>query len=278
MRWIKQAFAFYVFGNIHVGLAAYCLTKITFLQYGIENQALANFIFFSTVLSYNLIRWFQVDRISSIMSLYFKSKSKYLILLNMIALAGSIYSAIDFGLTFYIPLIPLSLATILYVFPVKKGVSGLRFVPGLKLFLISFIWAGVTFFLPVFNEGIWYDESMIVYFVQRLLFVLAITIPFDIRDAEFDSQELSTLPQIIGVGASKITAIAALVIYMVIARWSEAQFPISFWVDALVMSVSIVLISFSGRRRSRYFTAFWIEGIPVFWYLLCLMAVNKIVF
>ena len=47
MHLLKQWFGFYVFSNVHVAIAAYCLTKITFLEFGFQNEPLALFVFFS---------------------------------------------------------------------------------------------------------------------------------------------------------------------------------------------------------------------------------------
>ena len=96
MQVLKQSFAFYVFGNIHVAVAAYCLTKISFLQFDINNQSLANFVFFSTVLSYNFIRLFQLDRLNSMTSIWIRANKRHLIVLNSLALLGSVYYHLNF--------------------------------------------------------------------------------------------------------------------------------------------------------------------------------------
>ncbi len=274
MDLLKRWFAFYVFGNIHVAVAAYSLTKITFLQFGIHNQVLANFVFFSTILSYNLIRLFQMDRINSMMAIWFRANKKALVILNATALIGCVYYALDFKLKEILVLIPFLGATLFYVFPFKKRITGLRNVPGLKLFLITATWAGVTMIFPLFVAGVHQTEIVYLHVLQRLLFVFAITIPFDIRDAQLDLEELATLPQILGVNVSKLIAIAALILYLVLDVHFNSSNSNYFWIDFFIMALSIIMIGFSGMKRQRYYTAFWIEALPIVWYLLYLFVVN----
>ena len=274
MDLLKRWFAFYVFGNIHVAVAAYSLTKITFIQFNIQDQPLANFVFLSTVLSYNFIRLFQIDRINSMMAIWFRSNNKVLIILNAIAMIGCVYYALNLTLKEILVLVPFLAATLFYVFPFKKRLTGLRNVPGLKLFLISATWTGVTLVFPLFVSGIQQTEIVYFHVLQRFLFVFAITIPFDIRDAQFDLEELSTLPQTLGIGASKLIAIAALILYIILDLVLNSGLGNYFLIDLFIIAIAILMIGFSGMKRQRYYTAFWIESLPILWYLLYLFVVD----
>ena len=61
----------------------------------------------------------------------------------------------------------------------NKG-GGLRSVPGLKLFVISFVWAFTTGFLP----AIWNGEPGTWWLIERFFWTMALTIPFDVRDVK----------------------------------------------------------------------------------------------
>ena len=274
MQVLKQSFAFYVFGNIHVAVAAYCLTKISFLQFDITNQPLANFVFFSTLLSYNFIRWFQLDKLNSMTSIWIRAHKRSLIVLNSLALIGSVYYLLNFRFADIILLIPFFLATFFYAFPFKKRTTGLRNVPGLKLFLISITWTGITLYLPLFSAQIHFSHFEYIAIAQRFLFVLAITIPFDIRDAQFDLPGLNTIPQVLGVNRSKIIAALALVIVMLLDTLIPYKGSNFFSINLLIMVLSIIMISFSGTKRGRFYTAFWIEALPILWYLFYLLLIN----
>ena len=58
-------------------------------------------------------------------------------------------------------------------------------------------------FLPVFELLVPIDEKVILFFSAIYLKVFAITIPFDIRDIEFDKSKLVTIPLKLGIQKSK---------------------------------------------------------------------------
>ncbi len=274
MQLLKQSFAFYVFGNIHVAVAAYCLTKISFLQFDINNQSLANFVFVSTVLSYNFIRLFQLDKLNSMTSIWIRANKRSLIVLNSLALIGSVYYLLNFRMVDILVLVPFFLATLFYVFPFKKKMTGLRNVPGLKLFLIAITWTGLTLYLPLFSARIHDTPDAYIAIAQRFLFILAITIPFDIRDAQFDLPGLNTIPQLLGVNRSKLMAVMMLMLVVLLDLMIPYKNPNDFWINLFIMGMSIMFVAFSGIKRGRFYTAFWIEALPIVWYLLYLIFIK----
>ena len=66
-------------------------------------------------------------------------------------------------------------------------------------------------------------------FVQFFLFVIVCTMPFEIRDLKYDSNDLKTIPQIYGINNSKY-----IVMYL---------FLFFFSISLLVIGTSIDLIS-----------------------------------
>ena len=274
MQVLKKGFSFYVFGNIHVALAAYCLTKISFLQFDIEDQELANFVFFSTVLSYNFIRFFQLEKINSMMANWMKANGKSLLALNALALLGSVYFLLSFNRVQLLTLLPFLLATVFYVFPFKKDAPGLRQIPGFKLFLIALTWTGLTLFLPLISAGISVTPEIYPDLIQRILFVLAITIPFDIRDTQLDVPGLYTLPQVLGVNTAKAIAVSALLFVIALDFFYRDPDSTYIWINLFVMVLSMLMVAFSRTTQNRFYTAFWIEAIPILWYLLYLILVN----
>lgn len=268
MNLLKRWIAFYVFGNIHVSLAAYCLTQITFLKFDIQKHSLANFVFFSTVFAYNMIRFFQIDSINTAVALWFRLNKKGLLFLNLISFIATIYYLLQLDWNDFLFLIPFLMATVFYVLPYSSSGKGLRTIPGLKLFLIAMTWTGMTFFFPLYVNEVELSNSVYLEGLQRFLFVFALTIPFDIRDASFDLEKLSTLPQAFGITASKVLAVLALLICILIDYWVHQADTAVIWTDIFILCMTIVFILFTTPYRNRYYTAFWIEGIPILWYLL----------
>ena len=86
-------------------------------------------------------------------------------------------------------LLPMAFVTALYIVPIN-GIRWLREFSYIKIFLLSTVWAYV-FVLPVLSSELnttveWYVISMV--FAEKFLFVLALCIPFDIRDQKHDDQ------------------------------------------------------------------------------------------
>ncbi|MDN3644446.1 hypothetical protein QWY87_17160 [Lutimonas halocynthiae] len=271
MRLIKQWFGFYVFSNVHVAIAAYCLTKITFLEFGFKNEYLALFVFFSTILSYNLIRFFQLDKINSMTAIWIRANKKGLLVLNMLALSGVGFYAFKLSIRGMLALLPFFIATVFYVLPIKNKAIGLRHIPALKLILIAFSWVGITLYFPLQEAGHLDVSHQWLYFAQRFLFIIAITIPFDIRDAQFDLPELATLPQVLGVNRAKIVAVICMVVFILLSVALKGMQSNLFYADLILMLLSIGLILYCNQNRNRFYTTFWIEALPILWYGLYLI-------
>lgn len=267
MNQFKKAFDFYVFSNIHVAVAACCFVMITlngYAYYGFGSVAL---VFFATILAYNFIRIVELDRLHSFNSNWIKSSSKGLIVLNILSLIGLLVSVFSLRLQDLISLIPFALLTLLYVIPGRLKFKGLRNVPGLKLFVIALVWAGVTVLFPLLVNEIPIEKKEIVVLAQRFLIILAITIPFDIRDLALDKSEMDTLPQLLGIKYAKVIAIVAVILFDLL--YLSAGFTIrELGIGMAISILSIIMILASGVYQNRYYSSFWVESIPIIWFLL----------
>ena len=270
MNLLNRAFSFYVFSNIHVALSASCLVLMT-LDYG--NSSSLNtvvFVFCATVLAYNFIQHAEMDRTYPVLAHWTRSSSKPLLALNLLMLAGLVYALLNLRWPDIFLLFPFFLLTLFYVYPGTKKFKGLRSLPGLKLFVIALVWAGVTVLFPLSVSGIPFGEGEWVVFAQRFLLILAITLPFDIRDLQLDDEQLATLPQTLGVNNSKWVALLALSAFVVLFFVGAYFNPAERYVGLFVAVISAVLVLRSGIYQGRFFSAFWVESIPIAWYLLTL--------
>ena len=268
MSFFKKFFNFYIYSNIHVSLAGMCLTKITLLEFGISENTSPLFVFFSTIISYNAIRFINIDKIRDISAAWITSYKSELIMLNIISLIGLIMTTYLLNFKALLLLLPFVLSTSLYISPFKLWKLNLRDVPGLKLFLISFSWAGVTVLFPIVQNELEISKNIILLFFERFLFLLAITIPFDIRDIDYDSPKISTLPQVIGIRKSKMVGIISLILFILIGYYRLAYFGDTMLVIFIMAILSSILIGFSSKNQSNYYSSFWVEAIPVIWFIL----------
>ena len=270
MRIIEKIFNFYIFSNIHVAIAAFCLTKITLLEYGIENHLLPIFVFFSTIAAYNFIRLYRITKVQHWLNHFLNKNKKTVLGLTLISVFILIYQSFFLQLKTLFALVPFGLFSLFYVVPIlKKNDSpiALRSISFLKLFLIAFSWAGVTVLVPFINYNIELHSKEIIIFIQRFLILLAITIPFDIRDMNFDNVNLKTLPQYIGIKKSKVVGLFLLMLFLGLEFFkgsTESNYRINF----IIALISLFFLLKATEDQNKYYSAFFVESIPIFWLLL----------
>lgn len=268
MRLIERVFSFYVFSNMHVALGTACLVLLTLMPYQLRDDRSILFVICGTILAYNFIRAVQLDGLYPSLSHWIRSSVRWLLALNLIAVFGLIYSALQFSWLDMVFILPFFLLTLFYIIPFRGRLRGLRKLPGLKLFLIAAVWAGVTVLFPVWANDLYFDVKVWVVFVQRFLFVLAITIPFDIRDLQLDEADLATLPQIIGVSKSKLLALGSLLTFALLFFFGEFFQDWERYAGLVTALVSGAFILKAGVYQNRFYSGFWVEGIPIMWLML----------
>jgi hypothetical protein len=133
----------------------------------------------------------------------------------------------------------------------------------LKMFIVAFSVAFITAFIPEINYKLnW------IYLFQRFLIVICLLIPLEIHDLETDSKTLKTLPQIIGIQNLKIIGYFLLVLFCI---FDFDFFQLNFAIDIVIATVISVFIFFSDGKCSKYYTSFWVESIPIIWWILLLL-------
>ncbi len=270
MHFVKIFFNFYIYSNIHVALAAFSLTKITLLAYGIHENVSPFFVFFATVVSYNFIISFDKNKIDFFSMSWIKAHKKIWIILNVVSIVFLIVCSFSLRFSSILVLVPFTITTLLYIVPYQVDKKNLRSMASLKLFLITATWAGITVLFPLIQNEVPIDSHVWMIFFQRSLFILAITIPFDIRDMQDDQEQLKTIPQLFGIFNSKFIAGIALFLLLIL-EFFTIPFDAGYsYRIILIVFVSFLFVVFSKENQNRYFTAFWIEALPIFWFLLVL--------
>ncbi len=268
MGFFKRFFEFYIYSNLHVSVAAFCLVKLTLLVYNVDEDTIPFFVFFATFLSYNFIRFYNIDTIKLEASVWIKSHKRLLISLNFISVLFLLKLSFDINSKSYVLLIPLILATFFYSVPFLFQRKNFRSMTNLKLFLITITWSAVTVLLPLKNAEISFSNDVWFVFIQRFLILFAITIPFDIRDIDFDNPEIKTLPQTLGVQKSKIIGVIALFLFFLIEFLKDLKTENTLLMTMFITVISMLFLIFSNKKQSKYYSSFWIESIPIVWFLL----------
>ena len=139
------------------------------------------------------------------------------------------------------------------------------YIAFVKLFLIAISWAAVTVIIPLVQHQIHIGSTEIILFVQRFLFVAAITIPFDIRDVTYDKEELKTLPQAIGVPKSKWLGILFLMLFLGLEFFKTTVVTEQLRIHFFIAVVTLLFLVKSTEDQNKYYSAFFVESLPMVW-------------
>lgn len=274
MRTIKQVFDFYIFGNIHVGLATFCLTKISLETYGNSNNLVPFFVLFSTIFIYNFIRLSKVSSFQHWMSYFISENIKAILILSIVSFVVILILSFSLNIKSIVSILPFGLAALFYVNPIpfkSKFPLSLRSIAFIKIFLISFTWAGVTVFFPLINYKLPIGFNELVLFIQRFLIIVAITIPFDIRDLSYDHENLKTLPQIIGLKRSKVFGLFFLMLFLGLELFKSSSDNIDLRINLIIALISMFFLIRANENQHKYYCAFYVESIPILWFFLYLL-------
>lgn len=95
--------------------------------------------------------------------------------------------------------------------------------------------------------------------VAHYCYVLGITIPFDVRDLKYDLPSQKTIPQIIGVNASRMLSLFLILVFSLMMLYIDQR----LWSNGLFyLSVltQFALIIFMNEKRSDVYYAGLIDG------------------
>lgn len=269
MNLFKNILNFYVNSSTHVALAVYSLVRITELYFDLPyNENLDYFIFYATITGYNFIKY------AGVAKFYHRSLTKSMRLIQIFSFLSFcllVYYGSNISTTVLIYFIPFAVITLVYVVPFLGGFQkNLRRVSYLKIFLVAFVWSGVTTVIPLIVGEYQYEVNIILLFVQRMLFILVLILPFEIRDMKLDFKNLKTLPQKIGIEKTKKVGFVLLLFSLTI----EFLITTSFAYRNSYLVICFILLIFlmrSTQNQSKFYSSLWVESIPIFWWILILI-------
>ena len=264
-----------IYSNVFVSLCVASLTSVTFLLYGVHDIRVILLSFFSTLSYYNFLRLFKLSEYQkglSPLSRWVVDHKLVTSSLGVLGLGMSVFLLWAYPFRNWWYFSPLFFLALFYTLPLRFGsyFFQLRELPGLKIFLIAFMWTFATVRLPLSLVGAQDQPFLWLMELLRFLFILAITIPFDIRDLAYDRPHLMTIPQHFGTRTSKWIAAAALIGFLLISLILQREGVLStreWWASAMTASVSVGMISISGKGRGEWFYGFFIEGLSLLYFL-----------
>jgi len=272
---LKKGLEFIVYTNVWVALAVAALSAFTFIIIGRLDYNFICFSFFATLLMYAYARWFEApareDESTSRITDWKNSHKFWQIFSGIIGAAGAIYFATFLEKnTLFILLICGGISAMYPLQFLKRGQVALRNVAGIKLFIISLIWAIVSTVLPAVQLGYGFSTELVFLTLQRFLFVMAITIPFDIRDLRIDSPDINTLPYKIGLRPARNVALVALLLAEVgafVMYFSDTITAPVLLGQVLAFEITSLFIKKSSPKKPDLYFSFGVEGTSILLFL-----------
>jgi len=247
-----------IYSNIWIGLGAVSFSLLYFQCFNvpIDNQFLG-FIFTATFFTYNFQRLvklrFDKDATNGFRFSWIQANQNLVISLTV--LSGSICAVLSYGyvIRHWHLLAIIAFFSFFYVWRLPFSKYNLRSIPLLKIYLVGITWIFTCILLPhlEFGHGK-IDERLILFASSLFLFIIAITIPFDIRDVDKDEAEKRTIPQLIGVNRAKYLAILLYCLSHI-----GLMFFLGFWDYGILISAifgTIVLYFTKVERTDNYFS------------------------
>ena len=270
MSFFKKFTDLILFGNIYVAIGTACLIQSTIIQLGSNDHLIFYSLlsFFATLFIYNFQRIFykpqQDISLHSIRRKWIFENQFTIKILSGIGFSGV-------GITFFYNdpkiiyyLSPLLILSLAYFIPYIK----LRKSPWFKLLTLVIVWTMVTAVVPVLlSNSESFTKNNILHIAVRFTFMMAICIPFDIRDLIIDEADnVSTLPHLFGENKTRNIAVFFMLIYitLIVAEYITGMLNTKIFAVLLVSAlINGVLVLMSNSKRSEYFYVAGIDGTMI---------------
>lgn len=281
-NWFRHTIQWLLYSNLYIGIAAFgCLqvTRITFpstihLPFGYDLGLL-----FGTISLYAFHRFVGITRIPNhqlvgrfgVISKY-RTHLWYYGVFTLLVAGICVISTL--GWLDLIYLLPAGIISLLYITPIFPNSARLRDLPIIKVFLIALIWAWLVAGFPLLDAPLDRDFKM-AFTLDRFLFVLAITLPFDIRDLSVDKIEGTlTIPQWLGTRATKMLSLVCLGFGLLIVAnlFKKSAIDLSYLMSTLMTYIIAgFLVIKSNEKNSDFYYSGWMDGLLILQWLLMLI-------
>ncbi len=269
MKLLKQIFDFYLNSSIHVALSCYALVQITFHVFHIQyDEPMALFVFFGTIVGYNFVKY---DALVRVKKKPIGIQLKIIAVLSFISVVLVGYYFLHLKRVTQFVSIGIFAITALYTLPFFPNRKNARNWAGVKIYIVALCWVGATLVLPLINAELPSTTDFLIKCIQRFILVFVLILVFEILDLANDDPHLQTVPQTIGVKKTKLLGFLLLVPF-----WFLEVFISTFNLhDAIINLIMVVIlmlfIFFAHPGRSKYYTSFWVESVPIFWWLMVVL-------
>lgn len=253
---LKQIFDLYIKSSLHVAFAIFSFVKVVELSLNISsNVFLEAAIFSGSVFGYSVLKYYEFWK-STKFSVH---KNNSVLGITTVAFLTFVICFFQLKFSFQIAFLQIFFLVVLYPF--------LRKYWFLKIAIVSFCLTYVVSYIPTL------DTKMLFFFdtilqVKLFFLICALLIPFEIYDSQHDAMTLQTIPQKFGVKKTKYLGYLFLICFLILSLLLRYEF-----LDIIIAIVIGFFIRFSSTKNSKYYTSFWVESIPILWWLILVFVV-----
>ena len=275
MRLLGKATDLLLYSSLWIGLCAAAQVWLTiYLLTGNAPDVADPYLWFvlsSTIVLYSIHRLVGISRVGK-----FNEQGRFAVIVQFRShiLVYGIIAAIAATFCFWhLPhhtMKALILPTIIslgYVLPILTEKKRLRDLPMIKIFLIAATWGALVTVVPIYREVPLDNAAMFAVFMERMLFIFAITLPFDIRDMEIDRiSGVRTIVHMIGPQRTRWLAMSVMfisaILNVALIEWDV--YPTTLYLPYLVFfGATLVLIRRSKPGIHDYYYSGLVDGTMI---------------
>lgn len=262
-----------LYGGLFIGLCAASITALSFELTGRVDQNLSYILLVGTATA----ALYNIHRIVGL------AKTEHLVLTGRFAIVRRyqrhirIYTVFWILLSlwlvmpllsfrFLIALLPAGLVAFAYVIPFLPGQQRLRDLGWGKIVMIGWSWSWLTAVMPLWYFTDASIQMILIHGTERLLWIMLITIPFEIRDLSLDqSFGLITMPEKLGRRTTfRLALFITIVITFLSLLSSFHYFNLPYGLSMTLVTWSILpLIRLSYRMEDDLFFAGLLDGLMI---------------
>lgn len=251
---LKQIFDLYIKSSLHVAFAIFSFVKVVELSLNISSNVFLELAIFSgSVLGYSVLKYYEFWKSTK----FSINKNKSVLGITTIAFLTFVLCFFQLKISFQLAFLQVFFLVLLYPF--------LRRFWFLKTGIVSFCVTYVVCYIPTL------DTKMLFFFdtilqVKLFFLICALLIPFEIYDSKHDAITLQTIPQKFGVKKTKYLGYLFLICFCILSLLLQYEI-----LDIVIAIVIGLFIRFSSTKNTKYYTSFWVESIPILWWILVLI-------
>jgi 4-hydroxybenzoate polyprenyltransferase len=271
-----------LFSNLFMALCTVAQALVTFKLIGCRPYyPLLALLFSSTLFIYNICLFLtkpaNPDQSPLLPKRWFFAHPRLMTTLTLISAMVSLFMYLLLSFKSEVLLVGLGVLSVGYSLPLfsKNGQRyGLRNIPGIKSILIALVWTMSCVMLPIFEAErthhiVISNSDIGLLIAKRFLFIVALTIPFDIRDLFQDSQGgLKTIPVIFGEKGAYLFCQVLLVAHLILLFLFKNGFDLDFLALSLTTILMGWLIFKSKWEKNEYYYFFYMDGVLILQYVL----------